>query len=161
MLLTEAVFIWWFHRAYKNVVSLGAVRMRYGTGWTIGAWFVPFLNLVRPKQIMNDIWRSSDPQLPAQRAEWSGNPVSALINWWWALFVISAVMGRVLIQMSRGADSLPEFMDLSRMTLLSEVIYVVSAVLAIEVVRRVTARQTARAQFVFTSTPSGAPVGST
>lgn len=156
-LLTGAVFIWWFHRAYKNLLFLGAAPLRYGTGWAIGGWFVPFLNLVRPKQIVNDIWRSSDPQLPPHGAQGSGRPVTALINWWWALFVISAIVGRILSQMGREADSLPELTDLSRMTLLSDVIYVVSAVLGIEVVRRVTARQAGRAQLVFTSTPPGPP----
>jgi hypothetical protein len=54
-----------FRRAYRNLPALGAESPRFSSGWAVGAWFVPFLNLVRPKQIMDDIWRASDPALPA------------------------------------------------------------------------------------------------
>jgi hypothetical protein len=39
--------------------------MRWSAGWAIGAWFVPVLSLVRPKAILNDIWRASDPRVSA------------------------------------------------------------------------------------------------
>ena len=55
---TGVFFLFWFHRAYRNLPALGGDR-RYGTGWAIGSWFVPFLNAWRPKQIVNDIWRES------------------------------------------------------------------------------------------------------
>src|SRR4051812_7498049 len=53
-------FIAWFYRAYMNIERLGARDLRASKGWSIGAWFVPILNLVRPKQLMDDIWRASD-----------------------------------------------------------------------------------------------------
>jgi hypothetical protein len=37
---TGVFFLFWFHRAYRNLPSLGGER-RYGTGWAIGSWFVP------------------------------------------------------------------------------------------------------------------------
>jgi len=41
-------FIMWFYRAYSNLPRLGVTGgLRFGPGWAIGAWFVPFLNLVR------------------------------------------------------------------------------------------------------------------
>src|SRR3954451_5754378 len=52
------VFLRWLHRAYKNLDAVAPTQRRYGTGWAIGGWFVPFLNLWRPKEIINDIWRS-------------------------------------------------------------------------------------------------------
>src|SRR5205085_1752334 len=50
-LATGAFSIVWFHRAYRNLRQLGISSLRFGTKWTVGAWFVPFLNLVRPKAI--------------------------------------------------------------------------------------------------------------
>jgi hypothetical protein len=64
--LAGGLFIWWFHRAYKNLASLGATGLRYGAGWAIGGWFIPLANLVLPKRIANDLWRASDPALPAK-----------------------------------------------------------------------------------------------
>jgi hypothetical protein len=78
-LVASAVFfLRWFHRSYKNLRAVGG-EQRYGQGWAIGAWFIPILNLFRPKQIANDIWRGSDP----------ANPVATLLGWWWAAFLVS------------------------------------------------------------------------
>jgi hypothetical protein len=33
------------------VESFGSISMRFGSGWAVGAWFVPILNWFRPKQI--------------------------------------------------------------------------------------------------------------
>ena len=51
----------WTNRAYRNLQR--SVPMTCGSrdGWAVGGWFVPFLNFVRPKQIMNDVWRGSSP----------------------------------------------------------------------------------------------------
>ena len=57
-LIGAVIFLFWLRRAYGNLDALHA-RRRYGKGWSIGAWFVPILNLFRPKQIANDIWRGS------------------------------------------------------------------------------------------------------
>ena len=45
LLAAAALFITWLHRASRNQVHLGASRIRFGPGWTIGGWFVPILNL--------------------------------------------------------------------------------------------------------------------
>ena len=44
-----------FYCAYENIERLGASDLRASRGWSIGAWFVPILNLVRPEQLMDDI----------------------------------------------------------------------------------------------------------
>ena len=54
-LATITGFLVWFHRAYTNLHSLGMEPLRLRAGWAVGGWFVPILNLVRPKQIMSDI----------------------------------------------------------------------------------------------------------
>ena len=66
-------FIMWLYRAYQNVDATDPGRRRYGHGWAIGSWFVPILNLWRPKQIVNDVWRAG--QNP-------GDPGFLLIAWW-------------------------------------------------------------------------------
>ena len=58
---TGIVFIAWTRRLYRNLVPLGRMDLRFSEGWAVGAWFVPLLNLVRPKQILDDIWRGDPP----------------------------------------------------------------------------------------------------
>jgi hypothetical protein len=85
-LVASLAFLPWFHRAYRNVERAGG-RLRFTTGWAIGAWFVPILNLWRPKQIANDIWRSSQLDRGLASENWHSRPVSGLLHWWWVLYL--------------------------------------------------------------------------
>ena len=66
---TAFVFIRWFRRCYRNLAPLGAERTRFKSWWTIAGWFIPIWNAFRPKQLLNDIWRGSDPRLPPAERE--------------------------------------------------------------------------------------------
>ena len=79
-----------------------------GTGWAIGAWFVPFLNLVRPIQIVNDIWRGSQPYLD-DRFGWRGRPVPRVFAFWWAAWLIAGALGGVAAQLLVGAEEPGQF----------------------------------------------------
>lgn len=79
-------FIRWLRRAYGNLHALGQRTLRRGPGWTIGAWFVPILNLFWPYQLVGDTWRGSNPLAPAEGVSDVSRPsVPALVDWWWAL----------------------------------------------------------------------------
>jgi hypothetical protein len=77
-ILTGIVFLVWMHRVYDNVEPLGAPRPRHSRGWVVGGWLVPFLNFIRPKQIIDDIWWSSGPlgQEPAPGTRQGGTIMS-------------------------------------------------------------------------------------
>jgi hypothetical protein len=67
VVLTLPTFIWWFQRAYRNLA-----RQQFHPAWAYFAWFVPILNIWRPKQLANRIWRGSvSPGLGFS------------IQWWW------------------------------------------------------------------------------
>ena len=107
-LAAAIAFIVWFRRAYRNTAGLGATGMRYKPGWSTGAWFVPILNLFRPKQISNDIWRASDPELPRQATGWQGNEVHALIHWWWAIWIVAGFFSNISASVYFNAETLSE-----------------------------------------------------
>ena len=81
----------WTNRAYRNLPALGANDLRFTPGWAVGGWFVPFLNFVRPKQIMNDIWRGSSPEDYAGD-DWRGRSVTPLLHWWWGLWIVGGLL---------------------------------------------------------------------
>jgi hypothetical protein len=139
-------FIAWLHRAYSNLRPLGAGELRYGTGWAIGAWFVPILGLFRPKQIANDVWRASDPELPPSAAGlWAGRSVPTVLWFWWAFFIAGWVLAQVASRLSLSGETLEQLRAANGVAMLSDLITIAGAALAIVVVRRVTARQEARA----------------
>jgi hypothetical protein len=143
-ILTTVFFIAWLHRAYTNLRALGVDGLRYGTGWAIGAWFVPFLNLVRPIQIVNDVWRGSRPYLD-HRFGWRGRPVPRVFAFWWAAWLIAGALGGVAAQLLLGAEEPGQFEASSAAFIASDLLSAVAAILALVVVDRTTARQTASA----------------
>src|SRR5262245_16484676 len=58
-LATGVAFLAWFHRAHKNLMALGGRDFKYTPGWAVGGFLVPFLNLVRPLQVMREVWHGS------------------------------------------------------------------------------------------------------
>ena len=112
------VFIRWFKRAYENVSAVGGSG-RWGSGWAVGGWFVPFLNLWRPKQIANDIWAAAN-----QRS-------GVLLGWWWAAWIVTGVLGRIIFQ--HDVSSPGDLRTLDQMDIVASVIWIAGSVLAIRV----------------------------
>lgn len=164
-------FVRWFHRAYVNLGVLGGTR-RYRTAWAIASWFTPFLNLWRPKQIANDIWRSSDPSsFWAERGAASSSTPN-LLRFWWAAWLVAGYVMRIAglgwantsTAVDAGASAtggyVTEAEDIQHTAMLDlagGALDIVAAVLAILVIRRMTARQLSRAVSVEAARDSGSP----
>jgi Domain of unknown function (DUF4328) len=130
------VFLMWFHRAYANLRALGAHDLPFGAGWAVGYWFVPILNLVRPKHAANEIWRGST----------DGDPVPRFLDLWWGSFLISGILTRVGIQLWNQADGLDAARHATYVLLASDLVTIAAAGLAVRVVSTTTARQLGRAR---------------
>jgi uncharacterized protein DUF4328 len=145
-LVTGVGFLVWFHRAWTNLLALGREPLPYSPGWAVGAWLVPLLNLVRPKRMMDLIWRGSDPDRPRTDGLWRTGPVHAVVHWWWAVFWGSWLVDRVLaVLLHQGLRSESSLQVISGRTLVSDSLELLLGVLCFEVVRRATRRQRARA----------------
>ena len=141
---TIVLFLVWFSRAYKNLPALGIRRLRFTAGWAVGAWFVPFLNLVRPKTITNDLWRTSDPDLPPEpTAAWRDRPVSGIVHWWGAIYLFSIIS--VTFDIGDGQIDQRDA-TFARLDAFRNVLSFVAALLAIRVVGGITERQRQRAE---------------
>jgi Domain of unknown function (DUF4328) len=128
------VFIVWMHGAYKH---LDPAERRYGAGWAIGGWFVPILNLWRPKQIVNDIWRAGGRDASDKEPGW-------LLLSWWLIFLVANWAANVGVR-TLGDDTWEELRTGTIAYLISDSLDVVGAILAIVVVRTATDRLDRRA----------------
>jgi Domain of unknown function (DUF4328) len=142
---TAFVFIRWFRRAYRNFAPLGAERTRFKSWWTIAGWFIPIWNVFRPKQLLNDIWRGSDPGLPPRTDAWRDADVPGFFLLWWLLWLASTYADQVALRLAFTGDSPDELRDGSVAYLVTDVVDAVLALLAIVVVRMTTTRQEERA----------------
>jgi hypothetical protein len=121
LVATTVVFIVWMWRSVKNNELLDRIRPRYTSGWSIGGWFIPIGNLWIPVRVMHDLWQGSDPDV-GNYHDWRGLPRTPLIAWWWGLYLTSRLFS---------------------VTLVGTVTAVPAAILAIVLVRSITARQEA------------------
>jgi hypothetical protein len=139
LVATAVCFIRWLRLAYRNADVLAPGLRRYGHGWAIGAWFVPVLNLWRPKKIVNDVWRAGDPSGAPHAAR-----LPALLNLWWAGWILTSVLAQVAARLAFRQDTLEELRTVDAWYIASDATDVVVALLALLVVRRITRRLEAR-----------------
>lgn len=130
------VWIVWMYRMYRNVEAAFGRARRFRAGWAIGGWFVPFLNFVRPRQVMGDIWAQSGEERQA--------PVPWFFNVWWATFLVAGVLGR--LSRLDGTESLEETVFSAGVWIATDLVQIVGAVFALIVVHRTTQRQNASAR---------------
>jgi hypothetical protein len=153
-IVTGVVFIVWLYRAYSNLLALGAVRLRFARGWAIGGWFVPIWGFFRPKQIVNDAWRGSDPALPAPYEDAWARPVPVWWQTWWLNFLLSNWLGFVALRLRlAGGDTLQELRQGSLALLWSDFLSGVAGIVAVFVVRAITRRQEERAAMLLSVPP--------
>lgn len=143
VVVTAAAFLVWFRQAYRNLPEVGVGVLRFKPGWAVGAWFVPFLNLVRPKAIANDIWRGSDPEREPQARRWREWPVTPLLHWWWGLWLLANFVENLAGRLYLRGKSLDQESAADLVDVVGLGLEMAAAVLAIQVVRALTERQRA------------------
>jgi hypothetical protein len=95
-------FIVWLYRARSNAEIINGAEHRRSRGWVIGSWFCPIVNLWFPFQVVDDVYRTSDPDAPADLYRVTGLPSSPLVRWWWAAFLAADLIG---LWFSLGIDA--------------------------------------------------------
>jgi hypothetical protein len=99
-IVTGITFLKWIYRAYKNIQGFGAEGLRFSPGWAVGYYFIPILSLIRPVQVMSEIWRASDDP-----KNWPRRSGSWLIVSWWALFLIYTGVTQVSLEIALQAST--------------------------------------------------------
>ncbi len=89
-LFFPVVFMMWMARAYYNLHRTGIQKIQFSAGWSIGAWFVPFMNLVRPYKIMKELWYRKQLNFRNEEHE----PIKhTSLRVWWGFYILPAVIG--------------------------------------------------------------------
>ncbi|QIY64237.1 DUF4328 domain-containing protein [Streptomyces sp. RPA4-2] len=133
LLATIVVFLVWFHRARVNAEVFDPFGHSKSRGWAIGGWFVPILNLWRPRRVMLDIWDASIRQ--------GSRTTHGLVNVWWALWLASLVAYRDSTAEHRDARTALEIQHAAGRATFADAADIAAALLAILVVLRLTRMQ--------------------
>jgi hypothetical protein len=113
--LTAVLFLRWTYLVKKNAMALGAsfLEFDFSPGWSVGYYFVPFVNLVAPYRALKETFQASRPEFrpDTERLEWSSAP--KLLPLWWTLWLVNGFLGQAIFQYSLHAKTLPQLLDMS------------------------------------------------
>jgi hypothetical protein len=90
----------WTYRVNANAHALSK-DLTITPGWAVGWHFVPIANLFKPFQAMKEAWLASH-----YRGAWHGEPASALLGWWWGLWIVTNILSNVSLRMQMQSPEL-------------------------------------------------------
>ncbi len=134
-IVSAVMFIRWFRRAYFNLhTKLDGLSCT--EGWAAGAWFVPIINLFRPYVIMKELYEQTHNLLVmGEVEEYKTPPNFSVIGIWWGMWVVSSVLGNIVARRTWSAETLDQIMVSTQLSMLSGIIGIPLALLAIKVVK--------------------------
>lgn len=133
--LTASAFISWLFKAHRSD-RMDPVALEHKSFWAILGWFVPIMSLFRPYQMITDTRKGADPL----------SVTPAYQPYWWAAFLIGSSGDRLAARLWPTGDEpgLRAFGEKVRVAASWEigfgVVNLVGAVLAILIVREITAK---------------------
>jgi Domain of unknown function (DUF4328)/Protein of unknown function (DUF2510) len=141
LLASTVLLIVWSWRSAHNALALGRVGARLSPGWAIAGWLIPLAAFVLPYIVVADLWRSSDPTAPRGDG-WRARSAGPLLMGWWAVYVGAQLATMAAIGL--GVTGTTDHSATDTLLVVSHVVAIVSALLTIQVVRTITARQEAQ-----------------
>lgn len=144
-LFAAITFCIWIHRASRCVEESRVGPMRFSAGWAVGWWFVPIMNLFRPYQVIAELWRATGDSVHLR--DWTRDGVSALLGWWWGIYIASGVVAGIGGSLDPTvAPTLDEAATYEWIWIAGDLVAIIAAILAIAVVRGLSARIEARSR---------------
>jgi len=136
LIVSAVAYVAWLSRAVENAPAIGAGTPPHSPRGAIGWWFAPFANFVVPYQIVSDLHDRLAAAVDSDRAR------PLLLGWW-----LTWLGGNLIGYLTRftGSETLDDLKSTITVTMLSDVLNLVAAILAIVLVRRILGRETARA----------------
>lgn len=127
----------WIYRVSRNAHA-AAPGLATTPPWAVGWFFIPFACLWKPFQSLRDVWRvSADP------VAWRTARTPSLLRWWWGLWLVTSILEQASFRISLSAQTVAGTLYVDLLDMLTAVLTVPLNLLLIQVVRRLTAMQSA------------------
>lgn len=133
-LISGFTFIQWFRRAYYNL-HLKENYLSYGEGWASGSWFVPFLNLYRPYQIMKELYQVTKKRLTKMGVNFNQNFTTSALAWWWTLWILSNFLGQFIFRYSMKAESIEELSISTVASMIGNILGIPLALVTVKIIK--------------------------
>ena len=148
---TVVAFCFWIHRAYRNLRALGNPpnSLDFSPGWAVGWFFIPIANIIMPYRVVRELWAKSDPSVRTKDDFlFAAEASTALIPVWWVMWLVSNFVERLVNRFYGDAETAEGLAWATKADIVSTVLWIVAALLAALVVRRIDGRQEERSRHV-------------
>lgn len=126
----------WIVRVARNVRALGARDLEISPGWSVGWYAIPFGNLFKPFQAMQDIWRAS-----VSAAQWRQVATPGWLRIWWGCWLASNIIGQASLRLTLRSDGIDDLLTANAVSMIDGGVDIVLCAMFALVVARVTAAQ--------------------
>ncbi|MFI7010155.1 DUF4328 domain-containing protein [Streptomyces sp. NPDC050145] len=145
--VTAILFLVWFFRVRRNAEVFEPHGHTLARPWVVFGFVVPIANLWYPRRVAADVWDASARE---------DRTSHALLNWWWAGWLVASNLGFLADSWSEGAKELSDVQDATAAVVFTDALDIVAAVLAMRFVRALTRLQN-RKVLMPPAGPAGAP----
>ena len=143
-------FAMWQYRATDNLRSFGLRDLEFSPVAAIIWWFVPVANLLQPMRAVSELWLASNPLATDKRLRRQHAP--GPVVWWWVTWLtgslaipVLALVIFIVVAINPLALAQTFFLVLIViLVLLSKVILMLSMLLGVKIVNRITRLQDER-----------------
>lgn len=135
-IVTIIFFLNWFRRAYGNINRIG-IQTKFSEKMSIWAFFIPFISLYRPYQIMKEIWVQIQVKIRDLSPGYFVERSSTLMSIWWAFFLFNNFLGNLAFRLARRADTVEQLITSSQLYFISDLLQVLEAYLVILLIQKI------------------------
>lgn len=128
----------WIYRASSNAGHMAPSSARITPGWSVGWYFIPFANLVKPYEAMRQTWVTSlDPGAQLDAAG------PSLLHQWWFGWLVGGFLATASLRIALNSSEIAPLRTGEILGLAGAILLIWSAFLFIKVQHAVTAAQAA------------------
>ena len=133
----------WVYRANQNLHRGGLNNIEYSSGWSVGWFFIPFANLVKPAYVMGEIDRGTNQLSGDFKGErWKDQENNSTVVMWWLFYILSGIFTNVSEKMiDENHMDLNNYSLISGLELMSFVFSLISAIMLYKLVTKISDKQ--------------------
>lgn len=134
LIVSAVTYINWFRRAYYNL-HCRAEYLNYSESAAAYSWFIPFVNWVRPFNIMKELFLETETYLEKNSEDYKLKINHTIISIWWTFWVINSVLGNIEFRMSRNLKTMDDFINSNIFSMVNSLLSIPMAIFAILVIK--------------------------
>lgn len=133
-IISAVTFIQWFRRAYFNL-HLKVRHLKNEESAASYSWFIPFVNLYRPYQIMKETYQETKELLIKNGIQEKQTLSSSNVLIWWTLWIVSGLIGQFTFRFSMHAETIDELTMSTIFNLINNIIGIPLALITIKIIK--------------------------